>query len=84
MLKFRAAAIADVGVVQLPSLMVRDQIARGELVQVVPGWAPRSEIIHAVLASRRGLLTAVRAPSRRRSRNIRLPHDNPEIEETEK
>lgn len=61
MLALRAAAITGVGVVQLPSMMVREQIERGELVHVIPGWAPRREIIHAVFASRRGLLPAVRA-----------------------
>lgn len=61
MVALRAAAIAGVGVVQLPSMMVREQIARGVLVHVIPGWAPRREIIHAVFASRRGLLPAVRA-----------------------
>jgi DNA-binding transcriptional LysR family regulator len=48
-------------VVQLPSMRVRDQIERGQLVHVIPGWAPRREVIHAVFASRRGLLPAVRA-----------------------
>ena len=61
MLALRAAAIAGVGIVQLPSMMVSEQIESGELVQVIPGWAPRREIIHAVFASRRGLLPAVRA-----------------------
>lgn len=61
MLALRTAAVAGVGVVQLPSMMVRGQIARGELVQVIPGWEPRREIIHAVFASRRGLLPSVRA-----------------------
>ncbi len=45
----------------MPAMMVHDQIARGQLAQVVPGWIPRGEIIHAVFAARRGLLTAVRA-----------------------
>ena len=61
MLTLRAAAIAGVGIVQLPNMMVRRQIERGELTHVIPGWAPRREIIHAVFASRRGLLPAVRA-----------------------
>lgn len=61
MLALRAAALAGVGIVQLPSMLVREQLARGELVQVIPGWAPRREIVHAVFASRRGLLPAVRA-----------------------
>jgi DNA-binding transcriptional LysR family regulator len=42
-------------------MRVRDQIERGQLVHVIPGWAPRREVIHAVFASRRGLLPAVRA-----------------------
>ncbi|MDX3907214.1 MAG: LysR family transcriptional regulator [Pigmentiphaga sp.] len=57
----RAAALAGVGVVQLPAMMVRDQIASGQLIHVIPGWTPRREIVHAVFASRRGLLPAVRA-----------------------
>ncbi|MDQ0036139.1 DNA-binding transcriptional LysR family regulator [Variovorax boronicumulans] len=61
MLALRAAAVAGVGVAQLPSMMVREQIERGELVCVIPGWAPQREIIHVVFASRRGLLPAVRA-----------------------
>ncbi|WP_349744638.1 LysR family transcriptional regulator [Roseateles cavernae] len=61
MLALRAAAVAGVGVVQLPRMMVSEQFARGELVPVLPGWEPRREIIHAVFASRRGQLPAVRA-----------------------
>ncbi|QVN19774.1 LysR family transcriptional regulator [Burkholderia pyrrocinia] len=61
MLALRAAAVAGVGVVQLPTMMVRDEVARGELTTVLPDWAPRREIVHAVFASRRGLLPAVRA-----------------------
>ncbi|KVK94782.1 LysR family transcriptional regulator [Burkholderia cepacia] len=61
MLALRAAAVAGVGIVQLPTMMVRDEVARGALVTVLPDWAPRREIVHAVFASRRGLLPAVRA-----------------------
>ncbi|RIX72004.1 LysR family transcriptional regulator [Acidovorax cavernicola] len=61
MFALRTAAIAGVGIVQLPRMMVSGPCARGELVEVLPGWAPRREIIHAVFASRRGLLPAVRA-----------------------
>ncbi|OUM04026.1 LysR family transcriptional regulator [Variovorax sp. JS1663] len=60
MLALRAAAVAGVGVVQLPTMMVCDQIEAGQLVRVLPAWAPRREIVHAVFASRRGLLPAVR------------------------
>lgn len=61
MLALRAAAEAGVGVVQLPTMMIKAQLARGELVRVVPEWVPRREIVHAVFASRRGLLPSVRA-----------------------
>lgn len=56
----RAAAMAGVGVVQLPTMMLGGEIVRGELVRLLPDWAPRREIIHAVFASRRGLLPSVR------------------------
>lgn len=61
MLTLRTAAVAGVGVVQLPTMMIGRQLARGELLQVLPNWAPRCEIIHVVFASRRGLLPSVRA-----------------------
>ena len=61
MLALRTAAIAGVGVVQLPKMLVTDELAHGELVQVVPQWQPPREIIHAVFPSRRGLLPSVRA-----------------------
>jgi DNA-binding transcriptional LysR family regulator len=61
MIALRNAAVAGVGVVQLPVVMAQDQLAAGLLVRLVPGWAPRPEIIHAVFPSRRGLLPSVRA-----------------------
>lgn len=61
MLTLRAAALAGVGVVQLPKMMVRDHFLDGSLVHVLPDWAPRREIIHAVFPSRRGLLPSVRS-----------------------
>ncbi|RJF95616.1 LysR family transcriptional regulator [Noviherbaspirillum saxi] len=60
MIALRTSALAGVGIVQLPFLMVCDQLADGSLVRVVPGWAPRREIIHAVFPTRRGLLPSVR------------------------
>jgi len=36
-------------------------VADGRLRHVLDGWEPREELIHAVMASRRGLLPAVRA-----------------------
>lgn len=60
MLALRSAAIAGVGIVQLPRMVLIEEMARGQIVPVLPGWEPRREIIHAVFASRRGQLPAVR------------------------
>ncbi|WP_395683664.1 LysR family transcriptional regulator [Dokdonella sp.] len=57
----RTAAEAGVGVVQLPSMLLREEFARGALVRVIEEWTPRAEIVHVVFASRRGLLPSVRA-----------------------
>jgi DNA-binding transcriptional LysR family regulator len=57
----RDAALNGVGIVQLPRLVTGDDLQRGDLVQVLPGWSPRPEIVHALYASRRGMLPAVRA-----------------------
>lgn len=61
MLALRDAAVRGVGLVQLPTMFIAEELHSGALVQVLPGWAPRAEIIHAVYASRRGQLPAVRA-----------------------
>ncbi|MBK7543490.1 MAG: LysR family transcriptional regulator [Candidatus Competibacteraceae bacterium] len=61
MIALRAAALAGVGVVQLPTMMVRAELTAGTLIRLLPDWMPRREIIHAVYPSRRGLLPAVRA-----------------------
>ncbi len=60
MIQMRLAALSGLGVVQLPTMMVDRDIARGTLIDVLPDWRPRSGIVHAVFASRRGLLPAVR------------------------
>lgn len=57
----RTAALAGIGIVQLPVLMVQEQLATGSLLRLLPAWAPRREIIHLVFPSRRGLLPAIRA-----------------------
>ncbi|PSJ43802.1 LysR family transcriptional regulator [Zobellella endophytica] len=61
MMVLRTAALAGVGVVQLPVMMVSDHLASGALVRLLPRWQPRREIIHAVFPSRRGQLPSVRA-----------------------
>lgn len=60
MIALRNAALAGVGVVQLPLLMLQQQLMEGSLLRLLPQWSPRREIIHAVFASRRGLLPSVR------------------------
>ena len=60
MVALRHAALAGVGVVQLPEVMVREECERNALARLVPDWAPQSETIHAVFVSRRGLLPSVR------------------------
>ncbi|VVQ21304.1 HTH-type transcriptional regulator DmlR [Pseudomonas fluorescens] len=60
LLALRHAAVAGIGIVHLPSVVVRDEIAAGQLVELVPGWAPKSGVIHAIFPSRRGLLPSVR------------------------
>lgn len=59
-LALRLAALQGVGVVQLPTMMVRQDLAQGLLVDLLPQWRPRPGIVHAVFPSRRGLLPAVR------------------------
>ncbi len=56
----RIAATAGIGVVQLPTMMMTEELADGRLMRVLEGWAPPREIIHIVFPSRRGLLPAVR------------------------
>lgn len=61
MAALREAALSGVGIVQLPTMMIWDDVQAGRLVHVLPQWIPKSGIIHAVFPSRRGLLPSVRA-----------------------
>ena len=61
MAALRDAALAGVGVVQLPTMMIWDDIKAGRLLHVLPDWRPRSGIVHAVFPSRRGVLPSIRA-----------------------
>lgn len=56
----REAAIAGVGIVQLPTMTVWQDIEAGRLIHVLPQWRPQAGIVHAVFPSRRGLLPSVR------------------------
>lgn len=57
----REAALAGIGVVQMPGLMIEDDLAEGRLVRLLPGWASPNIPVHALFPSRRGLLPSVRA-----------------------
>ena len=61
MIALRSAAIVGVGIVHLPLLMVSDEIREGKLMHLLPGWAPKRHVVHAVYPSKRGLLPSVRA-----------------------
>tara|TARA_B100000700_G_scaffold175475_1_gene193815 strand:+ start:1301 stop:2206 length:906 start_codon:yes stop_codon:yes gene_type:complete len=60
MVALRDLALAGVGVVQLPKLVVANQLIEGSLIELFPDWKAPPEIIHVVFPSRRGLLPAVR------------------------
>lgn len=60
MLALKQAALKGVGIVQLPSLMLDENLKQGRLVQILPDWRPRTEVIHLVFPSRRGMLPSVR------------------------
>jgi DNA-binding transcriptional LysR family regulator len=56
----RTAALAGIGVAQLPSLMAEADIAAGRLVELLPGWRLRNDTVHAIFPTRRGLLPSLR------------------------
>jgi DNA-binding transcriptional LysR family regulator len=57
-LKF--AVLQGVGMCVLPDYLCREEIQRGELAAVLPGWEPRTAMVLAVYSSRRGMVPAVR------------------------
>lgn len=61
MATLREAALAGLGIVQLPTMMIWQDVEAGRLIHALPDWRPRAGVIHAVFPSRRGLLPSVRA-----------------------
>jgi DNA-binding transcriptional LysR family regulator len=57
----RSAALAGLGIAQLPESVVREDLKNGVLRRVLPEWNTPQGIVHVVFPSRRGLLPAVRA-----------------------
>lgn len=61
MATLREAALAGVGIAQIPTIMIWQDVEAGRLKHVLPQWRPRAGVVHAVFPSRRGLLPSVRA-----------------------
>lgn len=61
MAALREGAIAGVGVVQLPTIMIWQDVEAGLLTHILPDWRPPEGLVHAVFPSRRGLLPSIRA-----------------------
>jgi len=60
LLTLKFAVLGGTGMCVLPDYMCHDEIQDGRLVPVLPGWAPRPGVFHAVYPSRRGMVPAVR------------------------
>lgn len=56
----RRAALAGLGVVSLPWMLVGDDVRAGRLLHLLPGWRQEPKLIHAVFVPRRELIPAVR------------------------
>jgi len=57
----KATALAGLGFTALPLLHCEEELARGELVNLLPDWSMPSGYLQAVYPHRRGVLPAVRA-----------------------
>ncbi len=54
------AVLQGTGMCVLPDYLCSEELRRGELVTVLPGWEPRVAMVLAVYPSRRGMVPAVR------------------------
>ncbi len=61
LMTLKLAVLGGAGVCYLPDYMCEAEIARGEMVVVLPQWRFPPGIVHAVFSSRRGLTPAVRS-----------------------
>ncbi len=57
----RTAALAGIGIVQMPNLMIESDLAGGRLISLLPQWTSPNIPVYAVFPTRRGLLPSVRA-----------------------
>ncbi len=60
LLTLKLAVLGGVGMSMLPAYMCTDELRTGQLLPVLPGWAPLPGVFHAVFPSRRGMVPAVR------------------------
>jgi len=61
LMHIRDAALAGIGIAQLPEPLCHADVATGRLRIVLPGWSPPLVTIHALFSSRRDLTLAGRA-----------------------
>ena len=60
MVTLRQAALAGVGIVQLPDYIVAEDVAGGNLEVLLPGWSARTASSMRFFPSRLGFLPALR------------------------
>lgn len=60
LLTLKFMVLQGTGMCVLPDYMCREEVQRGELVPVLPGWAPPNALVLAVFPTRRGMVPAVR------------------------
>ena len=60
LLTLKFAVLQGTGICVLPDYLCSEELRRGELVPVLPGWAPPVALVLAVFPSRRGMVPAVR------------------------
>ncbi|EQM68333.1 LysR substrate-binding domain-containing protein [Pseudomonas tohonis] len=61
LMALRNGVLGGVGIAHLPRVAVREDLANGTLVEMLPGFSPKCGIVHAIFPSRRGLLPSVRS-----------------------
>lgn len=61
LLTLKAGVLAGTGISFLPDTLSQAERQARLLVSVLPGWAPRLSVVHAVFPSRRGQVPAVRS-----------------------
>jgi len=60
LLTLKFAVVQGTGMCVLPDYLCSEELRHGELVPVLPGWAPPVAMVLAVFPSRRGMVPAVR------------------------